>query len=86
VSRLHEALVTVKADLAVARTGDQVHPVFCLCKRSVHPHLGAYLAGGGRKIDTWYATLAMVEVAFDDEAEAFSNINTLAELREHEAR
>ena len=36
--------------------------------------------GGGRKIDAWYATLAVVEVAFDDEADAFRNINTAEEL------
>ncbi len=85
VSRLHAALTEAHADLAVARTGDQVHPVFCLCRRSLHPHLRAYLAGGGRKIDAWYADLAVAEVAFDDDADAFSNINTLAELRDHEA-
>ncbi|HSD61731.1 MAG TPA: molybdenum cofactor guanylyltransferase MobA, partial [Burkholderiales bacterium] len=38
------------------------------------------LRGGGRKIDTWYASLKVVEVNFDDEAAAFSNINTPEEL------
>jgi molybdopterin-guanine dinucleotide biosynthesis protein A len=64
----------------VARTGDQPHPVFCLCRRDLHGHLSAYLAGGGRKIDHWYATLAVVEVDFSDEAAAFDNINTRVEL------
>jgi molybdenum cofactor guanylyltransferase len=68
-------------DLAVAKTGDQPHPVFALVRRSVLPHLEAFLAGGGRKIDAWYATLAVVEVSFDDEPEAFRNINTMEELR-----
>ena len=49
-------------------------------------HLAAYLAGGGRKVDTWYASLRAVEVMFDDEAEAFSNINTVEELRGFEQR
>mgnify|MGYP001764423549 CR=1 FL=1 len=40
----------------------------------------AFLAGGGRKFERWYATLKAVEVAFDDEAEAFENINTREEL------
>ena len=31
---------------------------------------------GGRKIDAWYAALRVVEVQFDDEADAFRNINT----------
>ena len=67
-------------DLAVAKTGDQPHPVFALVRRSVAGNLEAFLAGGGRKIDAWYASLKTVEVAFDDEADAFRNINTLEEL------
>ena len=78
--RLVTALDRECADLAVARTGDQPHPVFCLCRRSVLPGLTAFLEGGGRKIDAWYAALRVVEVAFDDQAEAFININTREEL------
>jgi molybdopterin-guanine dinucleotide biosynthesis protein A len=80
ISRLFSALTATDADLAVARTFDQPHPVFCLCKREVLPHLTEFLENGGRKIDRWYATLKVVEVAFDDEAEAFENINTREEL------
>ena len=79
VSRLKEKLENNQ--LAVAKTGDQPHPVFALVRKSVLPHLEAFLAGGGRKIDAWYATLAVVEVSFDDEPEAFRNINTLEELK-----
>ena len=86
VARLHTQLTRERADLAVARTGHQPHPVFCLCKRSLHAHLSAYLASGGRKIDTWYASLAVTEVAFDDQPEAFSNINTREELRAHDVQ
>jgi len=81
VRRLHAALVDAGAELAVARTFDQPHPVFCLCRRDVLPHLGEFLAAGGRKIDLWYATLKIVEVRFDDEDEAFRNINTRDELQ-----
>ncbi len=81
VARLSAALQTGKADLAVARTFDQPHPVFCLCKRDVLPHLTAYLQSGERKFDRWYATLNTVEVSFDDEASAFENINTRDELQ-----
>lgn len=84
VTRLHAALQERNADLAVARTGVQVHPVFCLCRRHLHAHLRSFLAAGGRKIDAWYADLSIVEVAFDDEADGFSNINTRSELQEHE--
>ncbi len=68
-------------DLAVAKTGDQAHPVFALMKREVRESLEAFLAQGGRKIDAWYAALKVVEVSFDDEADAFRNINTLEEQK-----
>ena len=80
VARLHDALTTHAAQLTVAKTGDQAHPVFCLCRRDVLPHLEAFLSAGGRKIDAWYSTLKVVEVAFDDNAAAFSNINSPEEL------
>lgn len=67
-------------DLAVAKTGDQAHPVFALVRTSVRNNLENFLAGGGRKIDAWYASLKVVEVQFDDEADAFRNINTREEL------
>jgi molybdenum cofactor guanylyltransferase len=85
VARLHAALQANAAQLAVARTGDQPHPVFCVCRRDVLPHLTAFLQDGGRKIDAWYATLKVVEVAFDDQPDAFSNINTPEELRAFES-
>jgi molybdopterin-guanine dinucleotide biosynthesis protein A len=81
VQRLLTGLKAEQAQLAVARTGDQPHPVFALCRREVLPGLTAFLAAGGRKIDAWYADLKVVEVPFDDCPEAFSNINTVAELR-----
>ena len=68
------------ADLAVAKTGSQAHPVFALVKKDVVRNLEAFLAGGGRKIDAWYGALRFVEVPFDDEADAFRNINTREEL------
>jgi molybdopterin-guanine dinucleotide biosynthesis protein A len=85
VARLRDALERAHADLAVAKTGAQPHPVFCLCRRTVLPHLTAFLAGGGRKIDAWYATLAVAEAGFDDEADAFANVNTPEELAALEA-
>ena len=80
VARLHAALEAQSAELAVAKTGAQAHPVFCLVRHRVLPHLEDFLQSGGRKIDAWYASLAIVEVSFDDQPEAFSNINTREEL------
>ncbi len=79
--RLARAKSEHGAELAVAKTGDQAYPVISLCGRELLPHLTDYLARGGRKVDAWYASLKVVEVAFDDEADAFSNINTPDELR-----
>jgi len=81
VQRLREGLEREGADLAVAKTGDQPHPVFSLVRRDVLPGLTRFLESGGRKIDAWYASLKTVEVDFGDEAEAFSNINTREELQ-----
>ena len=85
VARMRSALQAAGAELAVARTGDQAHPVFCLMRRELHASLTAFLASGQRKIDRWYAQHAFVEVAFDDEADAFRNINTREELAGLEA-
>jgi len=78
VSRLQQHLR--EKEVAVAKTGDQPHPVFSLVRKDVLANLEAFLRSGGRKIDAWYASLATVEVSFDDEADAFRNINTLEEL------
>lgn len=83
VERLAQGLLQKSADLAIAVTGEgetrQAHPVFCLLKTELLPHLTAFLEGGGRKMALWYAPLAVARVHFADEA-AFRNINTLDEL------
>jgi molybdopterin molybdotransferase len=84
VERLMARLNESGAELAVAKTGDQPHPVFCLARRSVLEHLTNFLKGGGRKIDAWYASLDVVEVDFNDQARAFSNFNTREELASFE--
>jgi molybdopterin-guanine dinucleotide biosynthesis protein A len=82
LARLREAAEKDNAQLAVAKTFDQAHPVFCLCRRDVHEHLKSFLQSGGRKIDFWYKTLHIVEVSFDEEEEAFNNFNTREEMDE----
>lgn len=86
VARLRQGLESAGAELAVAKTGDQAHPVFCLLRRDLHASLSAFLASGQRKIDRWYAAHRFVEVPFDDEADAFLNINTREELSGLEPR
>jgi molybdopterin-guanine dinucleotide biosynthesis protein A len=84
VARLQIVMRQHEADVAVAKTGSQAHPVFSVVRRGVRDHLDAYLARGGRKIDDWYSTLKVVEVPFDDEPAMFDNINTLDDLAKHE--
>lgn len=80
-ARLFAALGPRDTDLAVVKTGNWHQPVFALVRTALMPNLTAFLEKGGRKIDAWYTTLKFVEVCFDDEEEAFSNINTLDELK-----
>lgn len=90
VARLLAALQDHDADLALAETLEdnpgarvQPHPVFTLVKRAALAQLSAYLAGGGRRMDGWHASIKTVRVRFDD-ASAFRNINTLRELQQLE--
>ena len=86
VSRLSAALAAKDAEVAVARTTARAHPVFCLCRVSLLDHLAEFLAGGGRKVDSWYASLRVVEVSFDDQPGAFRNFNTLEDLEASDQR
>lgn len=90
--RLYDALQAQGADLAVAATLEtdgsgatrtQLHPVFCLVRKSALPALDDYLATGGRRMDGWYHAIKVAEVLFSDTG-AFRNINTLDELQKEE--
>ena len=69
--------------MAATRDGDAVrtHPVFCLMKTEVMESLVRFTQEGERKIDRWTARHRVAEVLFDDAA-AFANANTPAELHE----
>lgn len=79
-NRLMKALIENQAEIAVAKTGAQQHPVFCLCRTHLAQDLESYLKAGGRKVEDWQKKHAYVEVPFDDISSAFSNINTPEEL------
>jgi len=79
VERLASALQQHNAPICVAMTRMRTHPVFCLCRREMLPDLTLFLNNGGRKVDAWQTGLSAVGVDFEDEAEAFTNINTLQE-------
>ena len=80
VTRLHQALLASDAPLAVATADGRLHPVFCLCQTTLLPALTHYLESGGRKLAQWCDEMGAVEVDFSDQAYAFRNFNTLADL------
>jgi molybdopterin-guanine dinucleotide biosynthesis protein A len=80
VSRLWSALTASRANIAIARAGGRIHPVFCLCERTLLLPLSDFLARGERQFGRFCATQKCVEVAFDDLSAAFENINTRADL------
>jgi len=78
--RMMADLVKHKADIAVASSGGNTHPVFCLCKKTVLPSLTAYLEQGERRVSAWQKSQQYIEVDFSDGSEAFTNLNTLEDL------
>jgi molybdopterin-guanine dinucleotide biosynthesis protein A len=84
--RLMTALLEHDADIAVASSDDNTHPVFSLCKKSVLPSLTAYLEQGERRVSTWQKSQKYIEVDFSDCNEAFTNLNTLEDLAELELK
>ncbi len=95
-ARLAAALIAEDAELAVAATLDAAvseagtatadngttvrpQPVFCLLRRELAAPLAEALRGGERRVMRWAASRRLALVRFDDAA-AFSNLNTLADL------
>ena len=89
VERLYQAMDKQDADLAMAAAPEtdgtvRPQPVFCLLKTELLESLVKFTQGGGRKIDAWTALHRCAIVPFDapgDDARAFFNANTLAELQ-----
>lgn len=84
--RLHAACVAAGAEAAVASDGRRVQPVFLLLGAGVAPSLQSYLAGGGRKVDGWLATLRVAQADFSDAPGCFVNVNDPAERQRVEAQ
>jgi molybdopterin-guanine dinucleotide biosynthesis protein A len=90
VARLAQALEREQAEIAMAAGRDadppaavRTQPVFCLLRVTLLESLVRFTHDGGRKIDAWTAQHKTVVVPFDaphDDARAFFNANTLAEL------
>jgi molybdenum cofactor guanylyltransferase len=67
-------------EIAVARTPSGAQPVFAVYQIGLLASLQSFLTSGKRKIDVWTAQHSATHVDFADE-NAFTNINTVAELR-----
>jgi molybdopterin-guanine dinucleotide biosynthesis protein A len=83
VARLAPAC-TGAGGAVVQRDGDagpRLEPVCCLLSTALADDLATYLDAGGRKVEHWVARHA-APVRFDrpDDAAAFANVNTLADL------
>jgi molybdopterin-guanine dinucleotide biosynthesis protein A len=96
--RLAAALEAQNADIAMAAAPEvgqngqmqtRTQPVFCLLRVELLESLVRFTQAGGRKIDAWTALHATAVVPFDlpgDNAQAFFNANTLAQLQQLESR
>lgn len=79
VARLVSALERESAEIAVAHDGRRLQPVYALIPVALKESLQAYLAGGDRKIDLWYARHRLARADFSDLPDTFVNVNTLEE-------
>ena len=94
--RLAAALEREDAEIAMAAGPEmdengqskvRTQPVFCLLRVELLESLVKFTQGNGRKIDAWTARHQTAIVPFDqpgDDPLAFSNANTLAELKQLE--
>lgn len=85
VSKLLTALLEHDAEIAVASSDQNNHPVFCLCHKKVLPSLELFMQSGQGKVSAWQKSLRYVEVDFTDPndqgtTKAFLNLNTLEDL------
>jgi molybdenum cofactor guanylyltransferase len=84
LTRLHEALRSRYAEIATASDGNRTQAVFLLAERRLLSSLEEYLAGGGRKVETWLKRHKLAVVDCGDHPEWFENVNTSDELADLE--
>ena len=76
VERMLAQIQSEDAELAVASDGKREQPVVLLLKPSLRDSMKAFLDGGERKIDFWYAKHHCMVAEFADQPNAFVNVNT----------
>lgn len=86
VARLHQARARENAQLAVAASGDQTHPVIGLWRVSLRNELRhALVVEDIRRIDRWTARYPLATVTWPTEPlDPFFNANTVEDIAEAE--
>ena len=86
VARLHQALIEEKAELAVAASGGQTHPVIGLWNVSLREELRhALVVEDIRRIDRWTARYRLATVTWPNTPlDPFFNANTVEDIAEAE--
>lgn len=82
---MYSAAATSGAEVTVAHDGERQQPVFLLLRRDLEASLAAFLAGGERKIDRWFARHRLAEADLSARREAFLNVNDDAQREQVEA-
>jgi molybdopterin-guanine dinucleotide biosynthesis protein A len=79
VIRLSAELLRTDAEIAIAATGERIHPVFALMKRDMYSDVAAFLSSGHRRLEEWCRSRKLCVVNFADD-KLFVNINTIEDL------
>lgn len=77
IARLHQQATRAGALLAYATTPDGAQPTFCLIHQTLTASLENYLAQGERKVLNWFTQCKALPVSFDNQPDAFLNVNQL---------
>ncbi len=80
-ARLGAVVAQARTDVCVVSVGGRMQPVFALLRRACADRLQEYLASGGREVGEWMRREHAAVADFSDQADAFANINTAAELQ-----
>jgi molybdopterin-guanine dinucleotide biosynthesis protein A len=85
IARLARGLEDLDGEIAIAATREdgalRAQPVFCLMRASLRESLTAFIESGERRTGLWSGRQRCAQVVFE-EASAFFNLNTLAELEQ----
>jgi len=79
--KMYDRLKQNSAIATVAHDGDRTQNLHCLIRSNALNSLIEFYQQGGRALYQWFEQNQIIEVDFSDQAECFSNINTLEQLK-----